>query len=83
MFEKSFFVLHADSSIADRQLQILKHIAALPMSSSESKIIKPLVEMTENLLKEWIILDRSLKDDEYALKKLLVIWLFWRVNIII
>ncbi|XP_055326896.1 uncharacterized protein LOC129580473 [Sitodiplosis mosellana] len=60
-----------DSSIADQQLQILEQIAALPMSSAEKQTIKPLVDTIDSLLREWIILDRDLKGDKYALKKML------------
>lgn len=58
--------------IAEQQLQILKQITALPMSLAETQSIKTLVDIIDSLLKEWIILDRDLKGDEYALKKMLV-----------
>lgn len=58
--------------IAEQQLQILKQIAALPMSLAEKQTIKTSVDILDSLLKEWIILDRDLKGDEYALNKMLV-----------
>lgn len=47
-------------------------MAALPMSLAETQTIKSSVDIIDGLLKEWIILDRDLKGDEYALKKMLV-----------
>lgn len=66
------FFFRAESAIAEQQLQILRQIVALPMSSVETQTIKPLVDTIASLLKEWIILDKDLKGDKYALKKMLV-----------
>lgn len=41
-------------------------------SVEETQTIKPLVDIIDGLLKEWIILDKDLKGDKYALKKMLV-----------
>ncbi|XP_031617014.1 uncharacterized protein LOC116336928 isoform X2 [Contarinia nasturtii] len=50
-----------DSAIADQQLEILKKITALPMSSTQSQIIKPLVGTIECLLKDSISFNKDLK----------------------
>lgn len=70
----SFFCL-SDSVIAGQQLEALEQIAALPMSSAESRVIKPLIEAMDNLLREWISADKDVKGDSYALKKMMVIFL--------
>lgn len=61
-----------DSGVAEQQLQILEQIAALPMSSSETHTLRPLIETIDRLLREWMVLDKDLKGDKYALKKMLV-----------
>lgn len=61
-----------DSEIVDEQLKKLDQIAALPMSSNESKTIKPLITVMGNLLREWIVADKDVKVDAYALKKMMV-----------
>lgn len=45
-------------------------------SVEETQTIKPLVDIIDRLLKEWIILDKDLKGDKYALKKMLVFDVF-------
>ena len=45
-------------------------------SVEETQTIKPLVDIIDRLLKEWIILDKDLKGDKYALKKMLVFFVF-------
>lgn len=56
-------------------MEALEQIAALPMSSAESRVIKPLIEAMDNLLREWISADKDVKGDSYALKKMMVIFL--------
>lgn len=65
---------HAESGIVEQQLQILEQILALPMSSTESQTMKPLIEVIDKLLREWMVFDKDLKGDEYALKRMLVIF---------
>lgn len=70
-----FFFFHfpkIESEIADNQLEKLEQIAVLPMSSVESKTIKPLIATMDNLLREWISADKDVKGDTYALKKMMV-----------
>lgn len=71
--ENISFFYPSDSAIAGQQLEALEHIAALPMSLAESKVIKPLVDSMDNLLREWILADKDVKGDSYALKRMLVI----------
>lgn len=68
----SIFFVYIDSEIADQQLEQLEQIAALPMSIAESKAIKPIIETMDALLKDWIMADKDVKVDTYALKKMLV-----------
>lgn len=67
------FLLKIECEIADEQLEILKQIAVLPMSSLELKTIKPLIATMDNVLREWILADKDVKGDTYALKKMMVI----------
>lgn len=68
-----------ESDVADEQLEKLEQIAALPMSSVESKTIKPLIVTMDNLLREWISADKDEKGETYALMKMLVpLFLFIR-----
>lgn len=55
-------------------MEALEQIAALPMSSAESRVIKPLIEAMDNFLREWISADKDVKGDSYALKKMMVIF---------
>lgn len=64
--------LKIESEIADKQLEKLEQIAVLPMSLAESKTIKPLIATIDNLLREWILADKDVKGDTYALKKMMV-----------
>lgn len=66
---------HVDSGIVEQQIQILQQILVLPMSSNESKTMKPLIEVIDKLSKEWMVFDKDLKGDKYALKKMLVFFL--------
>lgn len=74
-----------DNIIAEQQLMELEHIAALPMSSTESKTIKPAIEMMDSLLRDWISADKDVKGDSYALKKMMVIFpmRFFHFNVFI
>lgn len=65
-------MLKLESEIADKQLEKLEQITVLPMSSVESKTIKPLIATMDNLLREWISADKDVKGDTYALKKMMV-----------
>lgn len=67
-----FSLLKIECEIADKQLEKLEQIAVLPMSSAESKTIKPLFATMDNLLREWISADKDVKGDTYALKKMMV-----------
>lgn len=67
-----FHFLKIECEIADKQLEKLEQIAMLPMSSVESKTIKPLIATMDNLLREWISADKDVKGDTYALKKMMV-----------
>lgn len=66
-----FPLLKIESEIADEQLGKLEQVAALPMSTIESKTIKPLIATMDNLLREWILADKDVKGDTYALKKMM------------
>lgn len=57
------------------------------MSLAESQAIKPLIEIMERLLREWLIADKEMKGDKYGLKKMLVrltpasvMFAFWRTS---
>lgn len=61
-------------------MEAFEQIAALPMSSAESRVIKPLIEAMDNLLREWISADKDVKGDSYALKKMMVNFFVFAAN---
>lgn len=63
-----------ESAIADQQLLAIEQIAALPMSTAESRTIKPIIESIDKLLREWISADKDVTVDSYALKKMQVMF---------
>lgn len=65
-------MLIADSTVAEQQVHILNQIALMQASSTRMENIEHIIKELENTLKEWMILDKDLSGDKYAVKKMLV-----------
>lgn len=62
----------ADSTVAEQQVHILNQIALMQASSTRMENIEHIIKELGNTLKEWMILDKYLSGDKYAVKKMLV-----------
>lgn len=71
-----------DSSVAEQQVQILDQIALMQASSTKMENIEHIITELGNTLKEWMILDKDLSGDKYAVKKMLVQSLKSNINFI-
>lgn len=58
--------------VAEQQVHILNQIALMQASSTRMENIEHIIKELENTLKEWMILDKDLSGDKYAVKKMLV-----------
>lgn len=64
--------MFADSTVAEQQVHILNQIALMQASSTKMENIEHIIKELGNTLQEWMILDKDLSGDKYAVKKMMV-----------